>query len=360
MEIKEYDGISKKILAQCEAFERLGNIVFLCSEKTIGKNIYRVVNNTQKIKKYKNNIFLKQLLYWSFDDVIRFILEEKIDLIYIRYVYLSNPLFIKFLKKLKEKNKKIIVEIPTYPYDGELKDRGILRNIKYRIEKISRNKMAEYIDKIVTYSKDKVIFGVDTISISNGIDIEKINLINKKKKDEIGFIIVAGLAFWHGVDRFLYSLLQYRKNGGKEKIYFHIVGEGSEIQKLKKIVEDHRELQNIVIFYGFKSGEELDEIYNNSDIAVGSLGIHRLKLESVQPLKNREYCAKGLPFIIGFNDPSFKNKEYIYEVSYDDKLIDIKDIIEWYKNLKISPKNIRKDAENFTWDIQIKEVLENI
>ena len=187
-----------------------------------------------------------------------------------------------------------------------------------------------------------------------------IKIINKKQHDGINFLSVSNCSFWHGIDRFLYSLLQYRKNGGKEKIKFYIVGEGNETSKLKKIVEDNIELQDIVIFYGFKSGEELDEIYNNSDIALGSLGIHRLKLESVQPLKNREYCTKGLPFIIGFNDPNFKNKEYVYEVSYDDELIDIEKLIKWYKNLEISPEEIRKDAEKFTWDIQMKKVLDNI
>ncbi|WP_373106439.1 glycosyltransferase [Fusobacterium mortiferum] len=362
MEIKDYDGISKKILAQCEALKKLGNEVFLCSEKSIEQELYRVINNEKKIKKCKNNVIYKQIFYWNLNDVIDFIIAEKIELIYIRYVYLANPFFNNFLKKVKEKNRKIILEIPTYPYDGELKNKGILRNIKYGIEKISRNKMTKYIDKIVTYSEDKIIFQKETINLSNGIDVNKISLINKEQKKEISFLMVAGLAFWHGVDRFLYSLLQYRKNGGKEKIKFHIVGEGTETSKLKKIVEDNIELQDIVIFYGFKSGEELDEIYNYSDIAVSSLGFSRDGTEKGSTLKVREYCAKGLPFILGYKDTSFiGNEKFIYNVPNDESLIDISKVIKWYKSLEYTHKEIRKYAEeNLSWDNQMRKVLDEI
>lgn len=48
MEIKDYDGISKKVLAQCEALKKLGNKVFLCSEKSIEQELYRVINNEKK------------------------------------------------------------------------------------------------------------------------------------------------------------------------------------------------------------------------------------------------------------------------------------------------------------------------
>ena len=61
-----------------------------------------------------------------------------------------------------------------------------------------------------------------------------------------------------------------------------------------------------------------------------------------------------------FNDSDFENKEYVYEVSNNDELIDFEKLIIWYKNLKISPEKIRKDAEKFTWDIQMRKVLDNL
>ena len=154
--------------------------------------------------------------------------------------------------------------------------------------------------------------------------------------------------------------MQYKKSDGKEKIKFHIVGEGSETAKLKKIVEDNIELHDIVIFHGFKLGKELDEIYNNSDIALGSLGNHRKGLLDGGGLKNREYCAKGIPFIKAGYD-RFENCQFIYDVPNDESLLDIEKIIEWYKNLKVTPEEIRKYAEeNLTWDKQMKKVIDSI
>ena len=349
-------GVRKKIFFQKKSFETLGmkvksteiknNKIFI-SKQYVGK--YNCSNNI------KGRVLRKINLYLILMKLKNKKIYENIDVLYIRYPR-SSIFFLNYLKFIKKLGIKIILEIPTYPYDMEIKRENIFTrwDKKYRLE------LYKYVDKIVTYSNDREIWGIPCINISNGIDLEEVKVIEKKEHTGINFISVSNCSFWHGIDRFLYSLLQYRKNNGKEKIKFHIVGEGSETPKLKKIVEDNIELHDMVIFHGFKSGEELDNIYNNSDIALGSLGIHRLKLESVQPLKNREYCAKGLPFVIGFNDPNFKNKEYVYEISYDDGLIDIQKLIKRYQNLKISPEEIRKEAEEFTWDIQMKKVLDNI
>ena len=229
-------------------------------------------------------------------------------------------------------------------------------------EKDEKNELNPYVDKIITFSEDKEIFNIPCISIENGIDLEEVKLVEKKEHKGINFISVSQCHFWHGIDRVLYSLLQYIKSGGKEEIRFHIVGEGTETPKLKKIVENNIELQDMVTFYGFKSGEELDEIYNNSDIALGSLGFYRSGLEKGSTLKMREYCAKGLPFVVGYDDTSFsKDLSFYYQVSNDESLLDIEKIIEWYKNLKVTPEEIRKYAEdNLSWDKQMKKVIDNI
>lgn len=365
--LNEYSGIDKKVLAQYKALKNNGLNIELCyvdrKEGIIERKIFQKNISLKKIK-FKNRILKKVesvLLRWNFKDVENYVFQNRIELIYIRYEMASNYGFIKFLKNLKEKNIKILLEIPTFPYDMELLNGSIRLKLRYYIDKYYRKKLKEVVDKIATFSEDKEIYGILTINISNGIDLDKISLIKKRENEKMRFTGVAGLAFWHGFDRFILSMKEYYKNNPNQKIIFNVVGNGEKkyVEMLKRLVKENK-LDEYVIFHGFKFGKELDEIYNNSDVALGSLGIHRLKLENVQPLKNREYCAKGLPFVIGFNDPNFKNKEYVYEVSYDDELIDIEKIIKWYKNLEILPEEIRKDAENFTWDIQMKKVLDNI
>ena len=366
MEIKEFDGISKKILYQVAALKKLGVEVEICCEKIEYNKIFRKIFNTNiTLEKSVGNIMAKRLLYYKYEKTLKYIFENNFEIVYIRYVYMANPYFIKFLKKIKEKNIKVILEVPTYPYDKELVHKDMIRQIKYFIERKYRDKMCNYVDKIITYSNDNEIFGVKTIKISNGIDPNEISIVNKNVKEsinEINFIGVAGIAFWHGFDRFILSMVEYYKNNPKEIIKFHIVGDGDKktVNNLKKLVKENK-LEDYVTFYGYRYGKELDKIYDRSNIGIGCLGNFRKGIYKSGALKNKEYCAKGLPIIVAGPDYDFNNCEFICQVSQDESLINIEEVIEWYKNLNMTSEEIRKYAENnLSWDIQMKKVIEGI
>lgn len=352
---------------QVAALKKLGVEVEICCEKIEYNKIFRKIFNTNiTLEKSVGNIMTKQLLYYKYEKTLKYIFENNFEIVYIRYVYMANPCFIKFLKKIKEKNIKVILEVPTYPYDKELVHKDIIRQIKYFIERKYRDKMCNYVDKIITFSDDDEIFGIKTIKISNGIDPNEIPIIDKNVKksiNEINFIGVAGIAFWHGFDRFILSMVEYYKNNPKEIIKFHIVGDGDKevVNNLKKLVKENK-LEDYVTFYGYKSGKKLDDIYNDSDIAIGSLGFFRTGDIMGSTLKVREYCARGIPFIIGYKDISLnKELKFYYEVSNDETLLDLNKILEWYENLNVKSEEIRKFAiENLSWDKQIKIILENI
>ena len=351
-------GVTKKISYQCNAFRKLKFEVINLSRKNYMKflykletksngkikNFFKIISSILLLEKTKNRYFFK-----------------KNDILYVRY-FGASSILLKYFKNLKKIGVKIILEIPTYPYDNENRENE-KESVRDKLDKKYRLELYKYVDKIVTFSDDEEIWRIPCINISNGIDLEKIKLINKIKKDnKVVFTSVSICAFWHGIDRFLYSLLEYKKNNSENNIVFNIVGEGDETSKLKKIVEDNPLLKECVIFYGFKSGKELDEIYNQTDIAVGSLGFFRSGLEKGSTLKVREYIARGLPFILGYDDISLsKNERFYYQLSNDDSLFDLSEIIEWYKNLDMTSQEIRTFAEdNLTWDIQMKKVIENI
>ena len=343
-------GVIKKIQGQVKALKSLGNNVDILnySDKKVFLN--------EKEQFYAGNKYLKRFIIFVKMNKLNL---GKYDLIYLRSPGF-NPFVVKFLKNCKKKyqKQKILLEIPTYPYDQE--DFNTITKIYNYIDRISRKNIDKYIDRIVTYSEDKKIFNVPCINISNGIDLEEMGLVNKKEHENIVFTSVSLCFFWHGIDRFLNSLLKYRKNGGIEKIKFNIVGEGTESYKLKTLVKNNIELKDMVMFHGFKSGKDLEEIYNETDIAVGCLGNHRKGISYVQALKNREYAAKGLPMIFSENDPGFKDVNFVFKVSEDEELLDICKIIEWYKNLKISSSEIREYSKKFTWRKQMEKVLNEV
>jgi hypothetical protein len=69
---------------------------------------------------------------------------------------------------------------------------------------------------------------------------------------------------------------------------------GDEIN-LKNLASRLR-INDHIIFHGFVHGKELDRLFEQNHIAVGSLGIHRIGLNQLSILKAREYCARGIPF----------------------------------------------------------------
>jgi hypothetical protein len=190
-------------------------------------------------------------------------------------------------------------------------------------------------------------------------------MIQKNKSDnDIHLIGVASMAHWHGYDRVIEGLHNYYSNGepGKKKVFFHIAGDNSNTESIryKELVKKYN-LSNYVIFYGRKTGKELDIIYNRADIAVGSLGCHRISIKNLKTLKNREYCARGLPFFYSETDVDFEHKDFIFKVPANDSPIQIEEIINFVTNNKFDEVKIRKYAcENLTWEKQFEKVLNDL
>lgn len=355
---KQPQGVSKKIQAQINSLRALDKIVNYTG--VLKNDMYLFLENGTKKKLFS----LKKSPYINRTILYKLLCNKKIqsqisssDCVYIRHegsVITQIPFFIQS----KKNQTKILLEIPTYPYDKEWGESLITKIYFWQEKKLSRI-LGKKIDLISTFSEDEKIFGVQCVNISNGINLNDILLIKKEKKEEtVTFSSVSICAPWHGIDRFLYSLEQYLEQNTTEKVKFNIIGEGSQTPKLKKIVRDSQKLSEVVVFHGFKSGQELDEIYNETDIAVGSLARHRSGLTSLKTLKNREYAAKGLPMIYSEIDTDFEQQPFVYKVAPNESTININELIIWYKNLQIEPEEIREYAKQFSWDTQMKKVVD--
>lgn len=355
-------GVMKKIKNQYQSLEYHLNDKCYITQKN--ENGFKIKNTELKIKirNYKLKIFKIFEIYFFIKLIKKFINITKIDVVYIRYGVSSNLIFLNLLKKIKRRGIKIIIEFPTYPYDQEYKFELSFGYLKFVVDKIYRKFLYKYVDYAVTFSDDKKIFEIPCINISNGINLDEVFLVETKceNKNKIVLTSVSICEFWHGIDRMLYSLENYYAEKGKENIIFNIVGEGRETDKLKKIVGNSKYLKEIVKFCGFQGGKDLDEIYNETDIAVGSLGRHRSGLHNLKTLKNREYCAKGLPMLFSEEDSDFRDKPFVYKISPTEEIFDLNEMIKWWKNLKVSPLEIREYSNNFSWKIQMKKVIEKI
>ena len=115
-----------------------------------------------------------------------------------------------------------------------------------------------------------------------------------------------------------------------------------------------------------EEGEDLDKVVDGCDIALGSLGFHRTGLTGGSPLKAREYCARGIPFAIAYEDWDFPETfPFVYRIPKDDTPVDVSQVIQWYENLikehpNYSMEMRRYAEENLSWDAKMKPVIEKI
>lgn len=363
--LKDFEGVSKKIVEQINALKRLGFDVVLSDLKTDDEDkfIGRYVNG-QIIDKYsKIDVIGKLQSRIKYKNLYKYIINHKIKLLYIRYGHFANPFFISFLRKIKKKGVQILLEIPTYPYDQEYHNLKFTIKLLMWIERISRKQFKNTITRILSVTPATTIFGVPVIEINNGIEAALIDLAEKiETKNEIHLIGVASIAFWHGYDRVIEGMHNYYQHSNEKQVFFHIVGDNSNLASanLKDAVQRYN-LKDFVHFYGRKSGKELDELFNKADIAVGSLACHRISIKNIKSLKNREYCARGIPFFYSETDMDFENKDFVFKVPGNDNPIKIEEIVKFVTNNKFERKKIRQYAlANLSWDKQFEKVLQEV
>lgn len=166
------------------------------------------------------------------------------------------------MKALKKQGVKLLLEIPTYPYDQEYSSGK--EKVQLYTDKLFRHAFCKYVDFIVTFSNDEKIFGRPTIRISNGIDFAHIPLRSPlhDTSKELHLIGVAEIHFWHGFDRLLKGLGEYYTGNPAYKVHFHLIGKMSGKREEEEIETPIRQyhLQPYVTLYGAKHGEELDAL----------------------------------------------------------------------------------------------------
>lgn len=354
------NGISKKISYQLEAFKANGHEAHLCYMNENGSK-RRIVDDTV-IADYGNGKKGKILKRTEFCSIVDYAIKNEIKFVYIRSNHNANPFTIHMVKRMKKAGMKVVMEIPTYPYDQEYFYKKMWRQLIQ--DKLFRNQFAKQLDAIVTFTEEKTIFGQRTINISNGIDFDSVRMKKNSQHpdNEFHMVGVAEIHRWHGFDRVIKGLAEYYATPKDIKVYFHIVGyyfSPVEEEEITHIIKENY-LEPYVILYGKKHGKELDDIFDQCDFGIGSLGRHRVGISDIKTLKNREYAARGIPFIYSENDTDFDQKPYILKMPADETAIPIKDIIHFYHHLTISPQVIRDSIADLSWKHQMKNVIDTL
>ncbi|PVD50279.1 hypothetical protein DC498_20780 [Terrimonas sp.] len=361
-------GVNKKVIYQVQGLAKNGinaEVLFLGNqgEKDVFEHEFIKFLPTQSppYKSFIDKLNAIRSLKQSYQKVL---LEgDDNEIIYLRN-YVPARWFYKALQKTK---KKVILEILSNNFQEALwrksyfyylslclYHRAILKNVNLIIGVTS-----EVIYKHFNPEK----YGVSKMVIGNGIKVEAVPLRKKTTDTDnavFNFTCVAELSPPHGVDRLLRGLQNYT---GRDNVILHIVGRGSEFQNLKNLAEELA-LSNVV-FHGFLSGEKLDDILEQTDLAIGALAIHRSNIIYSSILKAREYCARGIPFVNSGKDEEFPESfPYVHAIESAETPVEIAPLVEFVKRVVEIPgykQNMRTYATDvLSWDVKMNTLAQFI
>ena len=367
----EHSGISKKIHYQVKGLRENGHDVRLC--------YYGFAENGHRcryiddcvLKDYGTGRIAALRQRMDYSCIYNYCIKENIEFVYARSFMNANPWLIRFFRKLRLAGIKAVTEIPTYPYDHELDSFSFGVRFGLKIDQLFRKQLCREMSAIVTFSDATEIFGQRTINISNGVDFDSIPLNNPQSVNtntSIHLIGVAEVHYWHGYDRLIAGLGEYYKaksdlSSPSKDVYFHIVG-GVHPFHMKTyftpLIEKYPQIKDKIIFHGTMFGKELDDVFNQCQFAIGSLGRHRSGITVIKTLKNREYATRGIPFIYSEIDSDFEHQPYILKAPADESPVDIQKIVDFVHTHQWNPEDIRKTVEHLQWKIQMQKVVEAV
>lgn len=358
IDFNQLDGVQKKIINQSKAFVGFGYDVDILTFFDDSIVLYNVKEgHSIKVAKGRSKTGVLRNVHKVIKGYVG---------VYIRYP-MSDMFLIQALRAIKRYGIPVVLEIPTFPYDTENRH-SIKGKVITFLDVHYRKKLKRYVDRICTYSDDRMIFGIPTINTINGIDFSNYepDYSDVDFHQCINLIAVSGMYVVHGYDRLIKGLGNYYASGGDRNIVLHVVGSGVVDNQYKELVEQ-LQMKNHVVFHGKKFGVDLLELYKGQALGVNSLAIHRANLVNESTLKTKEYAALGLPVISSSYVDAFShegNEKYALRVPPDETDIDINTLVEFVDILYSEPvgevrKNIRADAKSVCdMSITLKPVLD--
>ena len=317
-------GVYKKIISQTKVWSCYGNDVgiFQITKDEISINFDSI---SCKIFRYHPNSKYQRLIsVWNL--VYKELKSFNPDVVYVRYD-LYSPVFCKIKKKIP-----IIVEVNT----NDLKEYCLQFNFRCFYNFLTRWIFFFSVSGIVFVSYEISnllyfkVFNKPHIVIGNEIDLSLYHALPPTNNISPNIVFIGSEGqVWHGVDKIL-KLAKMRPGW-----QFHMVG----------ILSNDTELSNVK-FYGQIPREDYEKIFEKADIAIGSLALHRIRVNEISPLKVREYLAFGIPTIIGYKDTDFLNKApFILEIPNTEENIEISiqkidEFINFWKGKRVPREEI--------------------
>ncbi len=364
-------GVDKKPLQQANALKTIGaedivDIYVLNMDKT------EKVNGVNYVK-YKS---CKITPYWDYafkHNFNRFSVLDEINLDNYDYIILRYPKAdasgIKYLKKyniITEHHANEFVELKMEAKYSKNPLYKLLKHLRASLEKKYAPKILKHAKGIIGVSPEIVECekqksgNVPARAFANGITVADIKHTGFVPFDGKTLNIVMPFAhelFFHGVDRIIKSVENYT---GKVDIKLHLLGRWHS----RQYTDNKR-----VIYYGTLKGDDYNNLMAKMNIGMGTFALYRRREQQASPLKIRDFTARGLPFILAYDDICFdenpQEMPFYKQFPNNADPIDFNEVIKFAEYISSSPVKdkisdyMRNYASKYLdWSIIMKKYID--
>jgi hypothetical protein len=215
--------------------------------------------------------------------------------------------------------------------------------------------VAAVTDEIRHYQLSRSGLGKPSRTVANGIDVGGVKHTGFVPFDGVELkllFIASSQAPWHGIDRLLASVRAYR---GPVRLTLNLVG-GASGQAAGTV---QRQSHLTLVHHGLLHGAALDAVFEDTTLAVSSLAMFRTGLTQACVLKTREYVARGVPFVYGYDDVDLPSPQpFCLNVGNSDAPFDIEPVVELARRASATPglsQTMRAFAsERLDWKVKMK------
>ena len=363
-------GVDKKPIGQAKALKELGetgmDIFVLNPDKTRFENgVHYIRYKNCKQFPYRDYIFKHNFNRFS---VLKHILLAEYDYIILRYpkADASGIKFFKNHKIITEHHSDEYTELKLEAFHAKSLPYKALKYLRAFLEKKYAAKLLENAKGIIAVSSEIQKFQQSRLPkqlpaqvISNGIDLSRIQLTGFVPFDgkELHVVFPAGHdLFFHGIDRLIKGAENYP---GSVKIFIHLLGRFDKSPFIKS---------PYINYHGILSGQDYENLMAKMNLGVSTLGLHRRKANNTSTLKTCDFTARGLPFIMAYDDTIFSQyppeMKFFEKFPNNDSPIDFNKVIAFAEyvsaeaNRNIIPNYMRSYAKkHLDWKVKMQEYI---
>jgi glycosyltransferase involved in cell wall biosynthesis len=211
-------------------------------------------------------------------------------------------------------------------------------------------------DEIRDYELGKLREPKPAVTISNGVDVETVSATGFAPigpELELAFVASAS-APWHGIDRLLRGLDAYR---GRLPLRVHMIG---GIPGSSKVTAGGRVRLE---YHGLLRGKAFEDVLARCTVGVSTLAFFRSGLRQAAVLKTRDYIARGLPFVYGYEEVDVPaDAPYALRVPATEEPLDMEAVVAFAEAVSRRP-DVSKDMREFAvrkldWSVKLRQLEE--